>query len=120
MTGVVGALAQALDHARNIGERELRIRVRREQPAPGIEYHHRVGAMCNLLREVLCYRRRVDRQHPMQQVRPRIEHASHAREISTAGAFDHVAGEREGAACEPEQRHAAMQRAFDRAHRIET
>ena len=53
-----------------------------QQATPGIEDHYRVGTMRNLLGEVRGDGVRVERQHAMQQVGPRVQRASYAREIA--------------------------------------
>ena len=80
----------------------MAVRLGGEQAAPCVEHHQRVGAVRDLLREIGCDGFGVDRKNAMQQIGARIEHAPHARKIRTAAAFDHVAGERKGAAGETE------------------
>ncbi len=94
------------------------VRIGGEDPAPGIEQHQRIGAVRNLLRQISSDRFCVDRQDAMEEIGTRIEHPTHAREIDTAAAFDHVAGERKRAARETEQRHLATERTLDRSHRV--
>ena len=55
----------------------------------------------------------------VQQVRPRVEHGLHEAEVVAAAAFDHVAGEREGAAGEADEGHAAVERLADDGDRVE-
>ena len=96
-------------------ERERAVGVGGQQPAPGVEDHHRVGAARDLLVEVGGDRPRVDVDEPLQQIGPRVGHLAHGGEVGAAAAFDHVAGERERAAGEADQRHAAGERALDLA-----
>jgi hypothetical protein len=62
---------------------------------------------------------RVHVEYPVQKIGPAVQHAFGLDEVLAAAALDHVAGERERAACKSEQRHAAVERAFDRDHCIE-
>ena len=61
----------------------------------------------------------VDREHPVQKIRPSVQQAARPRELDTRAAVDHVASERERASGEAEQRQAAVERALDLGHRIE-
>jgi hypothetical protein len=97
-----------------IGSSEKRTEFRRrQQAAPRVEQHDGVGAGRNLLAQVSSDGVGVDGDEPREQIRARIRHSPHAREVGAAAAFDHVAGERERTARESDQRHAARERALD-------
>ena len=64
-----GAGRSAASTSRIERERERAVRVGRQQPAPGVEDHHRVGAGRDLLVEIGGDRLRVDVDEALQQVR---------------------------------------------------
>src|SRR4029453_7928363 len=99
--------------------REAAIRIRAEQAAPRVEEHDRVGAMRDLLTQVFAHGPRVERYERGQEIRPRVRHPAHAREIRAAAALDHVARERERAAGEPDEGHASGELALDLSNRCE-
>ena len=111
--------AHCRQHGSHRIERERMVGVGRQQPAPRVEYHHRIGAGKNLLVEIGGHGTRVHRDKALQQVGPAMRHAAHRREVGTPGPLDHVAREGERAACEADQRNATLERALDLAYRIE-
>ena len=78
-----------------------------------------IGAMADLFAQVRGNRVRVDCEHPMQKIGPRVQQAARPREVDAAAAVDHVAGESEWASGEAEQRYVAVERALDLGHRGE-
>ena len=66
------------EHGAHRREREAPVRVGAEQPAPGVEDHHRVRARGDLLVQVRGDGARVDVDELRQQVRPRVRHPPHA------------------------------------------
>ena len=115
----VGRGLQRREHRAHRAERVRAIGLRRQQAAPRVEEHDGVDAGPNLFVEVCDDGARIHRDQALQQVRPLVDHPAHRREIGAAGAFDHVARERERASGEPDQRDAARERSLDFANRIE-
>ena len=113
------ARRQRREHVAHRREREAPVRVGGQEAAPGVEDHHRVGAALDLRVEIGGDRAGVDGDDLRQEIRPRVRHLAHGREVRAAAAFDHVAGERERAAREADQRHAPAQFALDERHRVE-
>src|SRR3990172_8726983 len=98
---------QARNHARGIGERELAECGVRQHTAPGVEDHHRLGTGFDLGIQVSDHCGSVDGEDVMQKVGTLVQHYLHGCKIAAGLAFDHIAGKRERAAGEPDQRHAA-------------
>ena len=90
-----------------------------QHAAPRVEDHHRLRAGIDLSVQVRRHRGRVDRQHPVHQVGPRVHHRFHEPIVVGAAALDHVAGQRPRAAREADQRHPPGQRLADRRDRVE-
>jgi len=110
---------QRRQHARHRRQRERAVGGRGQHSAPGVEHHHRIGPVGDLLVEVRRHRPRIDVDQALQQIGAGAGHLAHGGEVRAAGAFDHVAGEREGAAGEAEQRHAAAERPLDLGDGVE-
>src|SRR5262249_55369940 len=115
----VATEAKLREHTLDVRERECGVAARAQQPAPGVEDHERVRSVVHLLGEINSRGLRVDRQHAVKEIRPRVQQSAHAAEVRAARTFDHVAGQRERTAGKADKRYAAAERALDRAYRIE-
>ena len=102
----------------NVGEGERLIGTVGKRATPGVEDHHRLRAGFDLSVQVPGHCCGVDRKDPVQQIRAPIQHRLDQAEIVRAAAFDHVAGQGEGAAGEADQRHPPGERAADFADGI--
>ncbi len=107
------ATRKPVKHGAHGAERETAEFRRRQHAAPGVEQHDGVGAGCDLLAQIGDNGIGIEGDEPREQIRTRIGHSPHARKVGAAAAFDHVARERERAARESDQRHAACKRALD-------
>ena len=107
------------EHLSRVGEAEGLERAVGEHAAPAVEHHHRLRAGVDLRIEVGGDRFGIDREDPVQQVGPVVQHRLDEAVVVRAAALDHVAGERPRAAGEADQRHAAVERAADLCDGIE-
>ena len=96
-------------HAGGVGQAELLKRTIGEHATPTVKNHDRLGACFNLCVQVLRHGVGIDLQHSVHQVRAAVQHGFDQAVIVRAGALDHVARQRPGAAREADQRHAAVQ-----------
>ena len=108
-----GPRAQRGEHRAHRGQRKRAERVGGQQAAPRVEDHHGVRPGRDLLVEIGGDRVRIDSDETGEQIRPRVRHRSHRREIRAAATLDHVARERERAAGEADQRNAPLECALD-------
>ncbi len=95
---------------RDVRQREFAKRAIGQHAAPGIEQHDRLGSGPDLRVQVIGHRARIDREHPVHQVGPGVQHCLDGAKVLGAAALDHVTGERPGAAGKPDQRNATLQR----------
>jgi len=102
----------------HVGERELVVRACRQDPAPGVEDHQRLGARSDLRIEIVRRRSRQLAEQPVQRLRITVEKRLGLREVAAAAALDHVGRDRPGRACEADERCAARKFAADQRHRI--
>src|SRR5688500_11467000 len=79
----------------------------RQDSSPSVEDHHYLRTGFDLGIQVMGDRRRSHGQYVMEQIGALVEHMLDGREIGTTAAFDHVAGERERASRESNERNAA-------------
>ena len=105
--------------AGHVGQGEFQIRRLRQHAAPGVEHHHRLSAGFDLRVQVVDHGARGHFQNVMHQVGAAVHHLLDLGVAVAALAFDHVAGQRERAAGEADQRHRAIQRLADFRHRVD-
>ena len=111
-------IPEAFQDGLGVRQRKRVVRVGGKQAPPGVENHHHVGTVSDLLRKIRNHRLGVDRQNAVEKLGPGIEHAPHSAEIGAARPLDHVAGECEGTAGETDQGHASVQCQLDRSDRV--
>ena len=89
-----------------------------QNAAPGVEDHDRLGAGIDLGIQIVTDRVSSDREHGVHQVGALVEHGLDLTEVVAAATLDHVAGQRPGAAREPDQRHASIEGTPDGRHTV--
>ena len=108
---------QTIDDALHVAQGKLRVGLRRQGAAPGVEDLHRLGAVADLGVQVVGDRAGQLVEQGMGQLRAAVDHALEVAEVLAGAAFHHIGGERPGAAGETDQRHPAVQLPADGAHR---
>ena len=106
-------------HLCGVGQAEFLERPIGKDAAPAVEHHHGLRAGFDLRVQVRRHGIGVDLKHAVHQVRAAVQHGLDQPVIVRARTFDHVAGQRPGAARKTDQRHAAGQGAADRGDRVE-
>ena len=116
----IGAVAfQLRQHARGVGQAELVKGRIGQHAAPAVENHHGLRTGIDLRIEVGRHGVGVDGQDLVHQVRAAVEQRLDLPVIAGTRALDHVAGQRPRTARKADQRHAAIERAANRRHRVE-